>query len=386
MQKIIYFGNDLYAENKTSSHHIAERLAHDNKLLYIECPGLRAPKSTGRDMKKIFSKIWKSLRGPIKISKNFYGYTLLQLPFHKYSFVRAINQWLVLLTVNILKIIFRFSKPILWFVVPHLSMVPSRISNICSVYYCIDDYAGIPDVDTEAVEAMDNKMTRDCDIVFIASETLLEKKKQLNKNVYFSPHGVDFEHFNNANNIPTRLIPKKIKEISPPIIGYFGLIDDRIDLELIKYIALKRPEWNFVFIGRIDFPENPCHNMINVHFLGKKTYNDLPLYGARFSIGIMPYKPNHRMNINCNPLKLREYLSIGIPIVSAQLPQVELFNDVVSIANTPEEYISSIEKLLMEKDLIKYKKLRQDRVKGATWDARFSKVFSIVQQYIEAKN
>ena len=117
MNNIIYFGNDWFAENKTSSHHISERLARNNRILYIECPGLRAPKGTGRDIKKLFSKVLKSLRGPRKINDNLYIYTLFQLPFHKYAVVRWINTLLVLLSVNLLKFFLKLKNPILWFVV-----------------------------------------------------------------------------------------------------------------------------------------------------------------------------------------------------------------------------------------------------------------------------
>ena len=381
MNNIIYFGNDWFAENKTSSHHISERLARNNRILYIECPGLRAPKGTGRDVKKLFSKVFKSLRGPRKINDNLYIYTLFQLPFHKYAAVRWINTLLVLLSVNLLKFFLKLKNPILWFVVPHLYMVPDNIKSLCKVYYCIDDYAGIPDVDINAVEEMDRQMTIKADIVFLASDTLYEQKKALNDNVHLSPHGVDFDHFNRVHQNDT-IIPDDISAIKKPVIGCFGLIDERIDLELIRHMAEKKADWNFIFIGRLDVDQNPCEGLANVHFIGRRPYAELPNYAALFDVTLMPYKPEHRMNINCNPLKLREYLSTGLPVVSARIPQVEQYTDVIQIEDSPKGFINAIEKAINE-DKSLHIKNRLDRVKECTWDARVEKVISLVQDSIE---
>ncbi|MCG8314452.1 MAG: glycosyltransferase [Pseudomonadales bacterium] len=378
MSDIIYFGNDWNAENKTSSHHISERLSRTNRLIYVECPGLRAPKGTGRDFKKIFSKLLKCVMGPRKINDSLYVYTLFQLPFHRYPLVRLLNSWLVIASISLLKFWLGIKQPTLWFVVPHLSMVPKKVKAKACVYYCIDDYAGIPDVDATAVERMDDDMTKKCDIVFIASDTLYDRKKTQNTNLHVSPHGVDFDHFNQAlkGNLTT---PSDISTVAKPIIGCFGLIDDRIDLELISKLAKAHPEWSFIMIGRLDVDSNPCENLKNVHFLGRRPYSDLPRYAASFDVSIMPYKPKHRMNINCNPLKLREYLSTGTPIVSARIPQAEQYADVIAIADDTASYEQAILSAI-ENDTSTAQTARLNRVKDSTWDARVQTVVETVNK------
>src|SRR6516164_6517679 len=93
-QAIIYFGNDWSADNRTSSHHIARWLAKRHQVYYVECPGLRAPKKSGRDFKKIFSKLWRFLRGTRTTGEGVKVRTLLQLPFHRFAVVRWVNRWL----------------------------------------------------------------------------------------------------------------------------------------------------------------------------------------------------------------------------------------------------------------------------------------------------
>ena len=99
---IIYFGNDWSTDNKTSSHHIATRLMRDHTVIYVECPGLRVPQGTKRDIKKVFSKTFKSLRGPRTINTNSFIYTLFQFPFHKFRLVRYLNKLIIHFSLSLL--------------------------------------------------------------------------------------------------------------------------------------------------------------------------------------------------------------------------------------------------------------------------------------------
>jgi glycosyltransferase involved in cell wall biosynthesis len=224
-------------------------------------------------------------------------------------------------------------------------------------------------------------MTMKADIIFLASDTLYEQKKALNDNVHLSPHGVDFDHFNRVLQNDT-IIPDDISAIKKPVIGCFGLIDERIDLELIRHMAEKKADWHFIFIGRLDVDQNPCEGLANVHFIGRRPYAELPNYAALFDVTLMPYKPEHRMNINCNPLKLREYLSTGLPVVSARIPQAEKYTDVIQIEDSPQGFINAIDAAINE-DKSLHIKSRLDRVREYTWDARVETVVSRVQDTIK---
>jgi len=165
---ILYFGNDWSAENRTSSHHVARWLAKRYDVIYVESPGLRAPKGTGRDMKKIFNKVALALRGPRPQPEGLSVQTLLQVPLHSFSIVRAANRYLMMATLKLLMRLKGIKKPITWFVVPHLASVAGELGEEMSVYYCIDDYASLPDVDPQAVRLMDDSLTRKADLVFVA--------------------------------------------------------------------------------------------------------------------------------------------------------------------------------------------------------------------------
>ena len=372
---LIYFGNDWFAENKTSSHHIAERLASRHKILYVECPGLRMPQGNKRDIRKIFTKIAKAFSMPRQLNENFWVYTLFQIPLHKYSVVRKINEKLILFALKRVLKKLNFPVPLLWFHIPHLSMIPGKLQSKGVVYYCIDSYAALPNVDKIAVQAMDDLMTSVADIVFVSSQPLYDSKKSIAKDLVLSPHGVDFDHFHRAflGGLP---FPAEIGAIGKPVIGFWGLIENRIDLDLIKFLAINNPQWNIVMIGHIAVQENPCAGLKNVYFVGPKKYAELPGFAHFFDVAILPYKQNEFV-FNCNPIKLREYLATGKPAVSSRFPEIEKYKDVIAIADDYIDYANKI-KWYLDNDTPEMAERRIARVLGESWDNRVQEIVGTV--------
>ena len=125
----LYFGNDWFAENRTSSHHIARWLARDHRVYYVECPGLRAPKTSGRDLKKSGPSLVRFIKGPRSVGENVQVLTLLQVPLHRFRLVRWLNRALILATLRWLMWREGIRHPITWFMVPHLSSVVGRLAE-----------------------------------------------------------------------------------------------------------------------------------------------------------------------------------------------------------------------------------------------------------------
>jgi glycosyltransferase involved in cell wall biosynthesis len=379
----LYFGNDWFAENRTSSHHIARWLACGHRVYYIECPGLRAPKSSGRDLKKIWSKVVRFARGPRRVGDNVKVFTLLQIPLHRFRLVRWLNRTLILATLRWVLWREGIRRPITWFMVPHLSSVVGQLGEQLSVFYCIDDYASLPDVNSQSVRAMDEELTRKADIVFVASETLRASKALLNPNTYVSPHGVDTGHF--APSRGDRLeSPPEMANLPRPIVGFFGLIEQWIDLDLIDKIAVERPQWSIVLIGRMAVPDHRICHRPNVYLLGKRRYEELPAYGSQFDAAIIPYHLTQQV-LHANPIKLREYLAMGKPVVSVSTPEIDKYSDVVEIARSPEEFLAKLDDVLSRPADPAEMERRLERVAGESWDARLDAVLEIVQRHVAAK-
>jgi glycosyltransferase involved in cell wall biosynthesis len=378
---VLYFGNDWNADNRTSSHHIARRLAEQHEVYYLECPGLRAPRGGGRDFRRIVQKLWRSLKGPRQMLPGLKVQTLLQVPLHRFALVRWLNARLIYWSVRWLMWRQGVRRPIAWFVVPHVASLVGRLGESLSVYYCIDDYASLPDVNVNAVRAMDDTLTRKCNLVFVASDTLLEAKAKLNPHTYYSPHGVDVEHFARARGSEGS-VPEDVGSLPRPVVGFFGLIERWIDVDLVADLARQRPDWSFLMIGRVALPATDVPQVANLHFIGQRRYEELPRYGRLFSAAIMPFRLT-KESWHANPLKLREYLAMGIPVVSVAIPEADKFADVIEIAHGREEFLARLDKVVQQPDSPEAAQRRMDRVASLSWEARFAEVLSRVRESLE---
>lgn len=374
---ILYFGNDWSGENRTSSHHVARWLAGRYRVIYVECPGLRAPKRTGRDLRKLASKLRLALAGPRLQPEGLSVQTLLQIPLHRFALVRRANRELVRLSLKLLLARLGVRRPVSWFVVPHLSSVVGRLDERLSVYYCIDDYASLPDVDAAAVHAMDEELTRGADLVFVASETLLAGKSRLNPETYVAPHGVDFAHFARAQD-PSLPVPDDVAALPRPIVGFFGLIERWIDLGLVAHLAAQRPSWTFLMIGRLAVPEADVPRLPNLVYLGRRPYETLPAYGKAFSAAIIPYHLTPQV-LHANPIKLREYLAMGKPIVSVSTPEIDKFAAHVRIGRSREEFLAQLD-AAVSAGLTDAERAAQTALASTmTWDANLRRVLERVE-------
>jgi len=373
---ILYFSNDWRADNKTSGHHIADQLKKNNRLFYIEASGLRAPSASTHDLGRIFSKIAAFLKGPRKVEENVHVFSPLILPFHRFSIVKRINEFLLVHSLRAMCRRFGIHRPILWIVIPHMSVVVGKLDEKLVVYYCVDDFSSLPGVMAGTIRQYDQYLTKRADLVFTPSMPLYDKKIALNKNVHLSPHGVDIAHFEKVldPDLPT---PDDAKNIQRPVIGFFGLIEKWIDLDLIKYIAVKRPDFSILMIGRVVQDISMFADVPNVHFLGARPFGTLPQYARLFDVAIIPYVLNDQV-FNANPIKLREYLATGKPVVSVRNPEIEKFADVVRIADGQEAFLANIIAALKEHDPESVQK-RRNAVRDSSWDERFKAVSRIVE-------
>jgi len=379
---ILYFGNDWSADNRTSSHLIARRLMRDHQVIYVECPGLRAPKGNQRDLAKIFSKLGKIFKGPQSVDGRSYVYTLFQFPFHRFAVMRALNRTLMAWQIRWLCRTFKIKDPILWFVVPHPAPVIEKFRDIFKVYYCIDDYSALPGVDKMRIREMDRLMSEQCDLIFCASQPLVDSKKRFGDKVILSRHGVDFDHFQDIYLKKIEPAPE-VRDLPRPVIGYFGLMEKWVDFEMIGYAAKRHPDWTFLMIGGMVVQEHPCRNLVNVRFIGSRPYEVLPSYAAVFDVGILPFVDNEQI-YNSNPLKLRQYLAMGIPVVSTSYPEAAVFSEIIEIVKSKEEFVAAIEKVLSQ-DSPEQARKRIETVRPMSWENRYQDVMTTVTHHYQNK-
>lgn len=374
---ILYFGNDWAAENRTSSHHIAERLARRFRVYYFECPGLRAPRRSARDIRKVFRKLWSFVCGGHTVSDRLRVDTLLQVPFHGWPLVGRLNRFLTLAVLRWKMLREGIRRPVVWMTIPHPSHLLGRLGEQASVYYCTDDYASHPGVDPDAVRRMDDRATRQADTVFVVSQTLFGSKQALNPRTFLSPHGVDTDHFARARDRRTST-PAEVARLPRPVVGFFGLIEKWIDLELVDWLAAQRPDWNFLFIGRVAVPAERLPGRPNLHWIGPRPYAELPAYGTVFDAAIIPYRTTEQSIYHSSSLKLREYLAMGVPVVTVSTPEIDKFSDVVSIARSRDQFLAHLDSAIAAGHSAEQVGRRMARIASSSWDARAERLLELV--------
>ena len=379
---IVYFGNDWSAENRTSSHHVAERLAQRTRVLYVDTPGLRAPKANGRDVRKLSRKLLQAAKAPRQVGKQMWVATMPQIPFRGLPFAARMNRALGRRLVRRALKALGFDRTISWFVVPHAGPLARAFGESMVVYYCIDDYAALPDVDAGAVGRMDADLSKGADQVFVASALLLESKRRVSPHAVHAPHGVDVAMFRTVAD-PALPLPDSARSLPRPVIGFYGLIEAWIDLDLIAFLAAERPQWTFLLVGRLAVDPGPLKDLSNVVFAGPQPYVALPRWAKAFDVAIIPYRPTRQV-INSNPLKLREYLATGKPVVSVSTPEIDRFAEYVRIAHDRAQFLAHIEDALAN-DRPADRERRMAAVDSMSWDARIDEVVAVVERRLEAQ-
>ena len=378
---IVYFGNDWYAENRTSSHHVAIRLARSLPVLYVDSPGMRAPNTSGRDLKRAVRKVLAAFKRPTQVADGLWHCTVPQLPFRRVPGVDAFNRlfgrWAVRRALRFAGI----HKRISWFVVPHPGVHAGKLGEDLCVYYCIDDYAAHPGVDADLIAQRDLELSRRADLLFVAPPALVEGKRALNPNTVFSPHGVDVDLFAKAQDPATEL-PALARDLPHPVIGYIGSIHTWIDVPLIEWLAQHRPQWSFLLVGHAHVAVDGLRALPNVHLAGSQPYATLPAWSKAFDAAIIPYRMNRQV-ANANPLKLREYLAAGKAVVSVRNPEIETFSQWVRLVEDRDGFLAALD-LAVHDNAPGAVEARIASVADQTWDARVASVLADVAAHLSS--
>jgi glycosyltransferase involved in cell wall biosynthesis len=243
-----------------------------------------------------------------------------------------------------------FADPIQWFYDP--MAVPSFIGNmseVLNVYDCMDELSKFRGAPPQLIDRELELLSR-ADVVFTGGRRLFESKSDFNDNCHFHGCGVDVEHFGKARAAQTT-VPPELANIRQPVLGYFGVVDERMDYELIAHLAESRPEWSIVMVGpttKVD--PNILPKAANLHWLGQKAYAELPAFCKGFDLCLMPFALNESTEY-INPTKALEYMATGREIISTAVPDVvHNFGSVVKIARSKEEFVLMCETALDQPD------------------------------------
>lgn len=355
---IIAFCKD-WNEPKTSNNHVLEELANRHRVLWINSITTRAPNlGSAHDLQKIGRKIRSWLAGIQIVHDRLRVLTPVVLPLPRSRLAQRFNRWLTGALVRRAARRWGFRQPQLWIFPPNAVDYVGQFGESKVIYYCVDEWSQFNHLNTEFILAKERELLAKADAVFVVSQKLLEK----HPGAHLIPHGVNFDLFAAPGPVAPDLP-------APPVIGFYGNLYDWVDQDLLAGMARLRPQWNFVLIGKI-MTDISRLQLPNIHILGPRPYEALPAYCRGFAIGIIPYKLTDPRMQSVNPLKLREYLAAGLPVVSVDIPEVRGLP--VRLAQTPEEFVAKIEEALH--DTTDYR----ETVRHESWTARVAEIERIL--------
>jgi len=361
-----------------------------NRVLFIENTGVRTPGI--KDMPRIYKRIknWlKGITGIRKVKENIYVFSPIILPFPYLKIARWFNKRLVFLLLSRWMRVMDFSDSVIWTFLPTgfaLDLI-NGIDNKCVVYYCIDNFAA-SSKNAKKVKNSEIKLIKDSDLVFVTAKALYDYCSLYKDKVHIFPFGVNIKSFEIVRDSKGQRVPEDIKNIKKPIIGYIGGIHKWVNISMVKELALLCPDYSFVLVGPVQADISELMNIRNIYLLGAKEHEKLPHYIKAFDVCTIPYVIAEYTN-NVYPTKLNEYLSMGKPVISTELPEVVNFNrnneNIIDIAGDAADFKASIEAVISHE--VEQHDI-SDRIRAAnknTWSARISEMSSLVEREIEAK-
>lgn len=408
---MVMFGED-WGAHPSSSQYLARELSKYHNITWVNSIGLRAPKFNLSDFGRAFNKL--------KAVLNFAGdkaevhthevsswqpdvINPLAIPFHGQGWARWLNEKLI---KNKLFDVFKKNnsldlaqeKPILWISLPSAEPLLGKINECFSIYYCGDDFSSLEGVDHEVMAKLEEELVEKVDLILVASEAL-SKKFPKDKTV-FIPHGVA-DYFFEAPDERPKDLPLG------PVAGFYGSLSGWVDQQLIIRTARKMPHWSFVIIGPQRCFVEHLRREPNIYLLGEKDHRELPNYVHHWQVSLLPFKDNAQIRA-CNPLKLREYLAVGKPIVSTEFPALKPYKDWITVAGH-DDFCEAIEKAAAEvpkvkeqmlntsgvdffsaiedwSDIEKIRRVRQRRasqVGSHSWQARALKIEREISQRVQ---
>ncbi|MFI4962519.1 MAG: glycosyltransferase, partial [Legionellales bacterium] len=259
--------------------------------------------------------------------------------------------------LNPIRKIKAFNNPIIWVTLPTAYPLLSQFKTCPIIYYCCDDYSVLTESLNSQIRICEDKLIKKASLILVVSSTLASMMPE-NKTLILD-HAIDVELFSKPQERPKDLPEGK------PIAGFYGSLSHWVDFDLIHQCATALNNWNFVLIGPKSVGFERLEQLSNVFYLGAKNYMELPGYSQHWDVGLIPFVKN-QLSDACNPLKVKEYLATGKPVISIDIPALRIYKDYIHIAKDPQDFIKAIPLSLQDSNA----QARKNLVKDQSWDNR----------------
>ena len=371
---IVCFSHD-WTGDPLSKTHIIRVLSRDNRILWVNAIANRMPTASSKDVSRIFKKL-KGFTEPVReVEPNIFVLNPLAMPAYGSKAIVSMNQVSLIRQVkkamrklgmhDVVNMVFN----------PAAGMIAGKIGEKELIYYCVDEYTAFTGV-TDGLKKIENHLFRKADLVVVSAEKLFESKHHLNPNMHIVRHGTDWDHFSKALDEDLE-IPAEIAHLPRPMIGFHGLLADWVDYELIKKVAKHFKHGSVVLVGKVAVDAEQkikaLNGVKNIHRLGRKPYEQLPAYCKAFDVALNPFVVNE-LTLAANPLKVREYLAAGLPVVSSNIPEVRILDDVF-VGTSNDDFIQKIEQALASSTS---RSEVSDRIRHESWEAKVEELRNLL--------
>ena len=370
---IVCFANDWFTD-PTSKHHIMRTFGRRTDVLWVESSGMRRPNlANAADLSRIFSKARKAFGGLQRIPDS--NVAVLSPPAIPIPGVRLVSRLNATLYRRSIQSARRQlgqadTSPLLWVYTPTVARYIDHLPHQGLVYHCVDRWWAFSDLDSAEMKACHEILCRKADVVFASAKTLLDDCLPFTDRAVLVRHGVDWEHFAAAALEPLAR-PPDLPNDGSPILGFFGLIQDWVDLELLRKLSERFSDSYVAVLGRSTIDLAPITGIPNLLLLGQKPYQELPKYCQAFAVGLIPFVLNELTDA-VNPIKLREYLSAGLPVVSTAMPEVIALGriDGLHVVRTHEQFIAAVAEILEKPASAGERRVRATKFAAEGWQGR----------------
>jgi glycosyltransferase involved in cell wall biosynthesis len=363
---MLCFSHDWTGDPLSKTHLMRLLARQGNRILWVNSIGYRTPSlKAQRDWGRIVAKL-RAAATPIReVEPNIFVVSPLVIPAWGRAAIRRLNAKLLAWQIRRAMRQLQFREPINWVFNPAAGILAGQLGESQIIYYCVDEYTAFTGVNTAALSEVEQQLIVRADQVIVSAEALQRSKTGPRGQPMLVRHGVDYEHFRQALN-PHIGIPDAVARLPRPIIGYFGLIaDDWVDIPLMVAVARAFPQASLVMLGKVTMDVTALQAEPNVHLLGRVPYDALPAYCQAFDVAVIPF-PISPVTLNANPLKAREYLAAGLPVVSTAIPEVAVLGE-CRIGHTHAEFIEQLRAALLEPGP---NAARSARMASESWAAR----------------
>ncbi|MFG0329803.1 MAG: glycosyltransferase [Phycisphaerales bacterium] len=376
---ICFGGEDWWYHNR--GHYDMQMMREMSRrvpVLYVNSIGMRVPRVTEGRMfvTRVRRKLESLRRGLIVVRKNFAVFSPVAAPGRAGRRMTRVT-----LPIQVLRAAGRFgiSRPLVWVACPPAIEAAPRLRPVGLVYQRTDRFEEFSGVDPDLIRRYDRRLKSTADLTLFCASHLYEREADACRRAAYVDHGVDFERFAAAGRAidagDTSVEPADVRDIPRPRVGFIGGIDSHtFDPALFVAVATRLPHVQFVMVGGCSLADGWC-DLPNVRLLGQRPYEEVAGYMASCDVLIMPWNENDWIRA-CNPVKLKEYLAAGRPIITRPFDELRNYAGYVRIASSPDEFAAAIRRALDSPDAPE--RLRA-RVERSTWSDKSNAALSALQ-------